>query len=323
MRNIKRIIKTRESNLLLVTIIIVIFTIIKNPVFLSRANLFGILYYIAENTIIIGSITVLMISRNLDLSVGGMLGFSGILVGVFINNMGLPIVFSIFLTVLVAILIGAFNGFIVGYVGINSLVTTLSTWFILLSLKYIINNGAHASGLPLAFQQIAKYKFFGTNFNSMMLFALSSFIIFAILLRKNVYFRQNYFIGDSYYGAALIGIRVRRVILINYIISSSMCCLAGIFTAARFGTAYTMAGTNTQFIVLAAVILGGVSFFGGKGSVIGAMLGLVFLAILYNVIIIFGINEFLNDVTIGMVILISIIFNIYITKKSDNANRRM
>jgi ribose transport system permease protein len=313
MKYMQKFFKMRESSLFLIIVAIFLILFLSKPVFVNKANLLGILNYIAENTILIGAVTIVIISQGLDLSVGAVLGLSGIVVGISIKELGLPIPVAILLTVSIAAIIGSINGFIISYIGINPLVTTLSTWFIILSLKFIINNGNHVTRLPETFQIIAKYKILGVT--SMVFFSFICFIIFEILLRKNVYFRQNYYIGDSEYAAALSGIKVKMVKLLNYTLSSIMASLSGIFTAARFGTAYTSAGNITHFIVLAAVIIGGASFYGGRGSVLGSMLGLLFLALIYDAIVIFDLNVFLNDVVLGIIIVSSLLVDTIVERR--------
>ena len=273
----------------------------------------GILNYISENIIIVGAVTIILISRGLDISIGAVLGFSGILVGILIKEIGLPIPVAILLTMFIAALIGLLNGFVIAYIGINSLITTLSTWLIILSLKYIINNGNNVTRLPESFEKISTFKIFGLT--TMVIFSFFCFVVFDFLLRKNIYFRQNFYIGDSENAAQLAGIKVKRIKFLNYVLSAVMASLAGIFTAARFGTAYATAGTDTQFIVLAAMIIGGASFYGAKGSVFGSVLGLLILALIYDAIVLFDVNIYLNKFVLGLIIIISVLIDTLINRK--------
>ena len=313
MKILKRLLRFRESNLLLVVLICFTILAFTKPVFISMPNLLSMLNYISENAIIVGAVTIILISGCIDLSVGSILGFCGILNGVLIMNYHFPVPVAIILTILVAAAAGLINGYIISYIGINSLIVTLCTLFIFLSLKFIINNASHVSHLPDSFRIIAKYKILGIP--SMAVLAIVSFLIFEILLRKNAYFRYNYFIGNSEYAAKLAGIKLKRVKMFNYMFSAVMAGIAGIFSSARFGTAYTSAGTDTHFILIAAIIIGGASLKGGKGSVVGSIIGIFFLALIYDAIVLFDLNLFLNDVALGAVIILSMCMEVFLEKR--------
>jgi ribose transport system permease protein len=313
LRHLSKIFKVRESSLAIVIIAFIAILSFTTPSFLTKINLYGMLFYIAENLIIIGAITIIIISGNFDLSVGSVVGFSGILVGVLIQKAELPIPLAIVLTLVVAVIIGLLNGSIIAYVGVNPFIATLATWFVLLSLKYIINNGNHVNNLPDEFSIISQYRFLSIPL--MVYIAFAFFLIFEFLLRKTVYFRQNYFIGGNSKAAILVGIKVRKVITLNYMLVAVMAAIAGILSAARFGNAYTSAGTDTAFILVIAVIVGGASLYGGKGSVLGSAFGLVFMSLIYNSIIMYRIDLNWNLFAIGLLIIIAVTVDVILENR--------
>lgn len=313
MKKLGNIFKARESSLAIVVIAFIALLTFTTPSFATKINLYGILFYIAENTFIIGAITIIIISGNFDLSVGSVVGFSGILVGVFVQKAGLPIPLAIIITLIVAAFIGMLNGSIIAYAGVNPFIATLATWFVLLSLKYIINNGNHVNNLPEEFNKISQYRIF--TIPVMVYVAFIIFIIFEFLLRKNVYFRQNYYIGGNTRAAELVGIKVKKVITLNYVLVAVMAALAGIFSAARFGNAYTSAGTDTAFILVIAVIVGGASLYGGRGSVLGSMFGLIFMSLIYNSIIMYRIDLNWNQFAIGLLIIIAVSIDVVLENR--------
>ncbi len=315
MRKLSNIFKARESSLAIVIIAFILVLTFTTPSFASKINLYGILFYIAENTIIIGAITVIIISGNFDLSVGSVVGFSGILVGVLIKKAGLPIPLAIILTLLAAVLIGLMNGSIIAYAGVNPFIATLATWFVLLSLKYIINNGNHVTNITDKFNVISQYRIL--TIPLMVYIAFIIFIIFEFLLRRNVFFRQNYYIGGNDKAAELMGIKVKKVITFNYILVAVMAALAGILSAARFGNAYTSAGTDTAFILVIAVIVGGASLYGGRGSVLGSLFGLVFMSLIYNSIIMYKIDLNWNQLAVGLLIIIAVTIDVVLENRKS------
>ena len=317
MNYLKNILKYRESSLGLIILLFIIILSTTTDSFLTKINLYGIMYYLTENTIIIGAITLIIVSGNFDLSVGSLLGFSGILVGVLMQNLGLPIPVAIVITLLTGVFIGMINGVIISYVGINLFITTLASWFVLLSLKYIINNGNHVSNLSNEFRLISRYKIYGIPL--MVYIAIAIMIIFLILLKKTKYFRQNYYIGGNKKAAELVGINVKKIITINYMLVGLSAATAGMLTAARFRNAYTSAGTETAFIAIIAVIIGGASLYGGKGSVLGSFFGLIFISLVYNAIILYGINLNWNLLALGILIIVAVTIDVILEKKKNSS----
>lgn len=313
MRIIRKIFKLREINVLIMIFVFIIVLLLINPNFSSKINLFGIVYYISENLIMIGAITIILVSGYFDLSIGSILGFSTILVGLLIMKTGLPVPIAILITLIISSLIGSFNGLIIAYGGVNPFITTLATWFILISLKYIINKGNNVDNLPKSLTVIAQYRIFG--FPMIFIFGLFCFIIFDILLRKNVYFRQNYAIGGDERSAVTLGVKVKKIVFFNYTILGFMGGLAGIFAAARFGGSYTTAGTDTAFILAIGAIIGGASLQGGQGTVLGSAVGLLFMAIFYDIIVLFKLSLFWNEVTLGLILVLTVLVNSIIEKR--------
>ena len=303
MNYLKNILKYRESSLGLIILLFIIILSTTTDSFLTKINLYAI--------------TMIIVSGNFDLSVGSLLGFSGILVGVLMQNMGLPIPVAIVITLLTGAFIGIINGVIISYVGINPFITTLASWFVLLSLKYIINNGNHVSNLSNEFRLISRYKIYGIPL--MVYIAIAIMIIFLILLKKTKYFRQNYYIGGNKKAAELVGINVKKIITINYMLVGLSAATAGMLSAARFRNAYTSAGTETAFIAIIAVIIGGASLYGGKGSVLGSFFGLIFISLVYNAIILYGINLNWNLLALGILIIVAVTIDVILEKKKNSS----
>ena len=148
-----------------------------------------------------------------------------------------------------------------------------------------------------------------------IIFSIISIIIFGFLLRTNVFFRQSYYIGGNEKAALLVGIKVKKVKLLFYIITSVMASIAGILLTARFSAAYNSAGYNNAFQVVTAVLIGGASLKGGKGSIAGSFLGLILVALIYDAIVLFNVNLNWNKVVIGLVLIIAVLLNTFIQKQ--------
>lgn len=307
MKVLKKFFLNRTLLLISINILFIIILIsVDSSGFLSRINIFGILYSIAANMIILGAMTSLMISGGIDLSVGSIIAFSALIFGK-LFKLGVPIPVAIIGSLITGILIGIINGYVIAYLGINAFITTLSGWFVLRSLVLLVSRSTEISGFPPSFGMISSYKVL--NVPIFVIFAFICVIIFEALMKKNKFFRQNFNIGGNETAAALIGIKVKKVKLINYVIIGLMAAVAGIFLTSRYMSFVPEIGSNTAFSLITAIIIGGASLTGGEGSVMRSVLGLLFVSLIYDAIVIFGVDIRWNDAFIGAALIIMILLN--------------
>lgn len=304
----------RQFSLFFIVVTIILCLLIIKPEFRNSINIFSLLYTISVNSIIIGAMTLLFISGGFDMAVGSTLGLSGIVLGLLLVS-GVPYVLAILITILLGIAIGAIMGYIIAYMGANPFVVTLAGWFIIGALIFIIGKGASVSGIPKSFSLIATYKIF--NVPMIIIFSIFSIIVFGVLLRTNVFFRQSFYIGGNEEAAMLVGIRVKKVKLLLYILTSAMASIAGIFLTARFSAAYNNAGYDSAFQIVTAVLIGGASLKGGKGSVVGSFLGLILVALMYDAIVLFNVNINWNKVVVGLTLVIAVLLNTFVQKQKE------
>lgn len=307
MNIIKKFFLNRILSLSFFVFLLILFLALSKPhSFISQINVFGILYGISTNMIIAGAMTSLLISGGFDLSVGSVLAICMMIVSILLKA-GIPIPIAIIITMIIGIAMGAIMGYIIAYIGINPFVVTLSGWFIIGSLILIASGGTAISGFPQAFTLLSKFKIL--NIPMIIVFAFLSFIAFEVLLKKNKFFRQNFFIGGNEKAAELSGINVRKVKLINYMLTSLMAAVAGIFLAARFNVSIPQAGSDTAFQVITAVIIGGASLKGGRGSVLGTFLGLLFIALISDTIVLYGVKIQWTSAFIGAILILVVIID--------------
>ena len=308
------IFKKRESVLLLtILLIITVLSINHKSDFFSSVNILGIFNGFAINLIMAVALTVLFISGGFDISIGATFGLSGILVAIFLKS-GQPILIAILLTMLIALSIGCIMGFFISYVGLNPFITSLAFWFILLSLKLILAKGTSISGLPKNFKIIANFRIY--NVTTIIIIGIALLVIFDILLRKNLFFRQSYFLGGNEEAALLAGIKVKRTKMIYYGLVSLMAAVAGILFTARVGSAVVSAGETTAFVIITGVIIGGASLGGGGGSAIGTFFGLVIMSLINNALVLYGVPIDLNKVVIGLFLLLTVSIDAYSKRKT-------
>jgi len=315
MNFIKKIFRIREFNLFLIVLIIIITLTIRSPFFATKANMFGILSSMSTETIIAGAMTILFISGGFDLSVGSTLGLCAMIVVVLIKA-GTPIPLAVVLTILIGIIIGSIMGFVISYIKINPFIVTLSGFLIIRSLHLIISGGTSIGNLQKPFSLIARFKIL--NVPMYIIFAFFSILVFDALLRNNVFFRNNYNLGGDENSASLLGINVRKLKLFNYALTSAMASIAGIFLASKFNNANIEGSPDTAFQVITAVILGGASLKGGRGSVTGTLFGLCIMALIQNALVLFNLNILWNKIAIGLVLIIVVVLDSTMNRKRLN-----
>lgn len=312
MDKIKKIFKIREVNLIIINMVMIIILSIIFPNFYSSFNIIGILNSIAINSIMIGPMTILFISGGIDLSVGAVLGFCVIIVTRLIIISGIPYQLGILFIILIGMTIGLIIGYLIAYLNINPFITTLSFYFIFRGFKFIFSGGS-LFGLPESFRLISQYQIL--HIPTIIIFAIFSIIIWDILARKNIFFRQVYYIGGNEQGATLGGIRVKRIKLISYLLVSISAAIASIFYTSKFMGAYSTAGNDNTFQLITAVIIGGASLKGGKGTILGSFLGLIIVALIYDALIFLKVDVNFNEIVIGFLLILVIILDNITTKE--------
>jgi len=305
---LKNFFLNRTFTLIIINILFIIILILVNAsAFLSKINIYGLIFSIAANMIIIGAMTSLMISGGIDLTVGSTIGFSALIFALLLKS-GISISIAIIGALIGGVFIGAVNGYIIAYIGISPFITTLSGWFILRSIVFLISGSSSMAGFPKALNLISNYKVLEV-IPTFIIFAVICVIVFEVLMRKNKFFRQNFLIGGNEPAATLLGIKVRKVKLINYMVTGLMSAVAGIFLTARYMAFMPEVGSGATFQIITAIIIGGASLTGGEGSVIRSFLGLFFVSLITDAIAIMGVNILWNDAFIGAVLIIMAILN--------------
>lgn len=272
-----------------------------SPYFLTVANLRALLVTTTlEGIISIGMVMVLA-AGGLDLSVGSVLAFAGVVAGLAMKS-GLPIYASVLLALLASAAVGLVNGLIISKLRFDPFITTLGTMIMVRGLLLVMSNGRAVLNLPERFNY-----FYGQGTLLGFQYPVYYFLIIAavmeFLLRKVVFFRYNYYVGNNEEAARMSGINVDLVKVTGYVIVAVLAGFSGILMAARMGTASVTIGSMTNLNVLAACVLGGASFSGGQGTVLGAVLGAFLLQLLINALNIAGVGIYWQQVFTGAILL--------------------
>lgn len=307
MSYLRQIAGAREFALVMVLIVMGAAMTFASPVFLDMGNLEAILVALSvEGTIAVGMM-ILLISGGFDLSVGSVLGFTGVVVGLALQA-GVPVVPAILFGLLAALAVGVLNGLLVAKMGINAFITTLGMSITIRGLLLVIAHGRAVLNLPPSFTVIGQGNMFGFQYPILVMIAIV--VIGDILMRNWRFFRQNYYIGGNEKAAGLSGINVDLVKIANYCIVAVLAGVAGILITARFGTSSVTVGTGVELRVITATIIGGASLSGGEGSVLGAFLGALFMGVLANALNLLGVDAYWQNLITGLILILAVLFDV-------------
>ncbi len=311
---IRRLTIQREFGIFAFVVGIFIIMPFVSPYFLTRTNIHAILLALSMQTIIAVGMMNLMISGGFDLSVGSVVGLIGVIVGLLINS-GVPVFLAVMISLAIGALIGLFNGLMVAKVGINPFIVTLAGLSLFRSLTYIVTSGQQVTQIGKVFNSIGQSRFLGIQ--SPIWYAIIFVILGDVMLRKSRYFRQNYYIGGNEEAARLTGISVNKVKILNYVLMSTIAAFAAIVLTARMGAATVYAGTGMELRVITAVIIGGASLGGGEGTIFGAFLGSLLMALIISIFVLLGINVYWQGFTIGAILLLAVLLDMLNIKRRE------
>jgi rhamnose transport system permease protein len=302
------VLRSREIAVAAVLVLLVLLTTLKNQSFLISSDGWRDLLLTPSLLLLLAiGQTVVIVTRNVDLSVGSTLGLTAYLTGkLFVAHPGLPIVAVFVIGLLFGALLGLVNGLLVSLFKVPALVITLGTLYIYrgIFLSWAGSNRINASDLPEAFNRLGSQQ---------LLTIPVLTIIAAVVLAAVGYYlhtarsgRELYAIGSDPDAAQLYGLPVRRRILAAFVISGAVAGLAGVFYAARYGTVSSGAGLGMELQAVGAAVIGGVAIFGGSGSVWGAAIGAFLLVTINRALPIVGISDFWQQAVVGALIIAAI-----------------
>lgn len=288
--------------LLLLLFIIVLFSIL-SPYFLSVTNFMNVFNQMVEVGLIAIPMTMIVISGAMDLSVGSILGFSAVCLGVAFEQ-GLNIWLSVLVALLAGLLCGAVNGYLIARHRMQAIVVTIGMLVMLRGLVYVINEGRPISGYPDAFYFLGQQYIGGIPFNAIFLAVM--FVLANFVMRKTRFSTYVYGIGNNEEAVRYSGVSVVRTRFILFLLSGLFSALAGVFLVSRLASAEATSGTNIELDVLTATLIGGTHIFGGRGSLSGTFIGLLIIVFLRNGLNLLGVSVLYQAVILGALLLIAV-----------------
>ncbi|HUI69362.1 MAG TPA: ABC transporter permease [Spirochaetia bacterium] len=303
---LRRLARQREFVIFLIVLVVFIGMSFASDVFLTTSNILSVLLSLSIESVMAVGMVVCMVGGGFDMSVGSVLGFTGIIAAELMTG-GVPTIPAVIIALLGGVVIGLWNGFIIAKLKINPFVTTLSSLSIFRGLSYVITSGRNIAGLPDGFQAIGQLQPLGVQLPTV--YALILLIIGEIVLRNSRFFRQYYYIGGNERAARLSGINVDRMTIFAYVLTAFLAAFAGVIFTARMGSASCQAGTGWELRVITAVILGGASLRGGAGTVLGTFLGVLLMALITNALVLLGVDIYWQQFVVGVVLISAVIID--------------
>lgn len=303
--------KIKNTNLgtVLALILLIVFVTVLNHSFISPNNLLNLLRQLTVNGFIAFGMTFVILTGGIDLSVGSILALTSVIfVGLF-TQMGVPV----FVALLIAILLGAVLGFVNGVFitkgKLAPFIVTLATMTIYRGLTLVYTDGRPIAGDrdSYLFEFLGRGLILKIPFQVILFFII--FIILSIVLRKTAFGRKVYAVGGNEKASFIAGIKTDKVKIAIYTISGVMASIAGLILTSRINSAGPQAGVSYEMDAIAAVVLGGTSMTGGKGSLTGTLIGVLILGVLNNGLNLLGVSSFYQQIVKGIVILLAVLID--------------
>ena len=284
-----------------------------NDAFLSTANLMSIVKQISIQSIVAIGMTMIIITGNIDLSVGSIVAFGSVIAAMMMKS-GLPIPLAIVGTILCCGLLGLLTGGVTAKLKLHSFLVTLALMQAIRGLAQTMTGGYPIAGLPSSFGIIASGSIGPVPY--LVIYMIVFYAFFIYLMKYTSFGRSIYAIGGNQESARLSGINIEKVKTLVFVISSLLCGVAGILLTAKVRSGDPTSASGWEMDTIAGAIIGGTSMAGGEGNLGGTIVGLLFIGILSNGMVLLGVNPYTQTVVKGLVIFLAVILN-SIQKRSN------
>ena len=297
----------------LLVVEILVFSLLTDT-FLSSGNIANVLLNSVDLALIAGGLTLVVILGGIDVSTGPALGVVAWMVGT-LTVAGAPAIVTVVAAVLLGSLMGLLNGLLVSVLNVTAIIATLGTAAIWQTALFGLWGGADVFAGPVS-PYASSEQVLGVP--TVALFVIVVYAMLWYVTRYRAFGRHTFAIGNDAEGARLSGVNVRRVTLAAYVIVGAMVGLAAVVYMARVGVVQASSGADLSLAAIAAVVVGGTSITGGRGSVVGTLAGVLFIAVLQNGVVLVGVPPLWNGVLVGAFILLAVSVDVL----SERVSRR-
>jgi ribose transport system permease protein len=303
----------RETVLILLMLVAVLGATLAFPhSFPTWPNLTALLRNMALDGVMACGMVILMVGGVFDLSIGSMFSMIGVLTGWLMTEAKAPVPAAIFSGLAIATLGGALNGWMVAKVKVNALIATLGTMQVFRGVAVLVG-GPGIANLPAGFVRLGQAEWLGLQ--SPVWLMLGVAVAGQYLLARTRFFRKYYYIGANPKAALLSGIPIARMQIFAFALMGLLAGLAGLVFSARVATANSTAGDGAELRIITAVILGGASLSGGRGTVWGTLAGVLFISLINNIMIFSQLSPEWQSIIIGCVLVIAVALDRFLIRK--------
>ncbi|MCL5070157.1 MAG: ABC transporter permease [Actinobacteria bacterium] len=296
--------KLNNTGILFIVLVVlfVLFSYVGRPFFFSVLNLVPMLNNLSFIGIVAAVLTMVMVMGEIDFSIGGNIGLTAVLAA-FLLSKGIPGWLVVIIALCAGALMGAFNGFIVTVVGVNSIIATIGTMFVWRGIGYTLSNGESM----LAMNPVIDFLGRGFLFKVIPFPIVLFIIIFAItyvVMNLSKWGRRIYAIGTNPMASYLSGINVKKVKFINFLLCGATASLGGLILTSLSAVGMPQHGQGLELVIISGIVLGGTALGGGKGQILGTLAGILILSILYNFLTIMNVLYFYIQIVQGAVLIL-------------------
>ena len=291
-----------------------------SPVFFSRINIENLLFASTIIAVVAMGQAFVILVAGIDLAVGAVLALSSVLCVVLATKAGLPVGLAALLALLIGTLIGTVNGLAVTVLRLPALIATLAMMSVVRGAAYLISDGRNIAPVPGIYVDIQGTRVFGVPLVILLTIMLG--VVAHLVLTRTRFGREIYATGGNPIAARLAGIRTNRVIVIAYMISGFAAALGGLMITARLEAGAATAGFGYELTVISAVVIGGVSLFGGEGKIPGVLLGVILLGLVQNAVNLLNVPPNYDYVVSGIVIAAAATLDVYRRRLVEAGLRR-
>ena len=274
-----------------------------SPTFMTYGNITAVMTRMSELGMLAIAETIVLIGGGFDISIGAVMALSGAVLGT-LHVMGVPFYLSIIIALAAGIAVGLLNAVLVVNLRLTPFIVTLATMAIVRSVVYALLKGNVLTELPEAFLNL--YYVYVFKLPLLFVILVATAVIMAIMLRKTILGRRIFAIGGNEKTAYVSGVYVKRIRYFVYCLSGFICALAGLLFTVRIRAVIPDAGLNAPLEVITAVLIGGTTIYGGKGSILGSLLGILAMYLLLNGFSLLGLNPFWEVIILGVILIVVI-----------------
>lgn len=302
---LKKILRGDSILVIVLAVEIIVMSLLSDK-FFSVYNLLNMTRNFVEIGIVSLSMTFVILTSGIDLSVGSLVGMNAMILGTLSIRTGINIWVAALIVIAVSVLAGFLNGTVITRIKVPPLVVTLATMSMFRGLAYSVSDAKTFSGFAESFSVLGRGTLFNTNIPVQLLIFAALALVFFITMKYTRFGRNVYVIGNNEKTALFSGINVNRVKVILYMLSGLLCGIASIIMVSRVSAARADLATGFELDVITAVLVGGTSIAGGKGSVGATILGFFIIIILRNGLSLAGFSTLIQTIFVGVVLILSV-----------------